>query len=684
MAGQDKVRNIRNIGIIAHIDAGKTTITERVLYYTGKSYKMGEVHDGEAVMDWMPEEKEHGITVTSAVTTCMWHDHEIHIIDTPGHVDFTIEVERSLRVLDGAIGVFCAVGGVEPQSETVWHQADKYKVPKIAFVNKMDRIGANFLGTVQMMREKLGVHPLLIQMPLGMEENFKGVIDLIKMKAIIWNDESLGARYEVLEIPAQYLSQAKEYHELLIETLAEVDDGIMERYLKEEVIPETEILGAIRRVTLEMKCVPVSCGAALRNKGIQPLLDSIVQFLPSPLDVIPMEGINPVTGEVEKRNSLSNTPFSALAFKIMMDQGRKLTYTRIYSGRLEVGSEVFNSNKRKTEKVSRILQMHANKRERLKEAKAGDIVAIMGTKNTTTGDTLCDSTHPIVFEPIEFYTPVISVAVEPRTREHEEKLNLALVILSEEDPTFKFKTDEETGQVIISGMGELHLEILLSRLRREFGAGVNVGKPQVIYRETIGNISEARSIFDREISGIRHFGEVALRVRPRPRGEGREFLIDMKDHIPEEYFPVIREAVMESMEAGIMMGYPIVDIEVSLIDGSFRPNLSTELAYRVAANMAFKEAYLKASPFLLEPIMSVEIVVPEDYMGAVIGDLNARHGKIENILPKGKTRIVPATVPLSEMFGYSTALRSATQGRGTFTMQFSHYDKILEKDKEGR
>jgi len=677
MASQERIKRIRNIGIIAHIDAGKTTITERILYYTGKSYKMGEVHDGEAIMDWMPEEKEHGITITSAVTTCMWRGHEIHIIDTPGHVDFTIEVERSLRVLDGAVGVFCAVGGVEPQSETVWHQADKYGVPKIAFINKMDRVGANFLSTVQMMRRRLGAHPLLIQLPLGIEDNFIGIIDVIRMKAIIWNDENLGATYETIEIPSTYLSEAQKYRELLIEDLAEMDDGIMDKYLKEEVVNEQEIIKSIRRLTLNLKCVPVFCGAALKNRGIQPLLDGIVNFLPSPLDIPPIEGLNPSTGKFEKRESLYNAPFSALVFKIMMDQGRKLTYIRVYSGVLKAGSQVFNSNKKQVEKVARILQMHANKRERIGEARAGNIVAIMGAKNAATGDTLCDTTHTIILEPVETYEPVISLAIEPKTREDQEKINLALTKLSEEDPTFRFKLDEETGQTVISGMGELHLEILVSRLKREFHAQVNVGKPQVVYRETIGNMWEGKATFDREIDGVRHLADVGLRLRPRDRGKGNVFLIDMVEgEIPEDYHTYIQESIMDSMEGGIVMGYPIVDIEVTLIAGSFHQNLSTELAYRAAATMAFKEGCLNASPILLEPIMSIEVVIPEAYMGSVIADLNTRHGKIENIASKGDTRIIKATAPLSEMFGYATALRSSTQGRGTFTMQFSHYDKV--------
>lgn len=680
MAGQEKLKTIRNIGIIAHIDAGKTTITERVLYYTGKSHKMGEVHDGEAIMDWMPEEKEHGITITSAVTTCMWRGHEIHIIDTPGHVDFTIEVERSLRILDGAVGVFCAVGGVEPQSETVWHQADKYRVPKIAFINKMDRVGANFSGTIQMMRKRLGAHPLLVQLPLGVEENFIGLIDLIRMKAIIWNDGDLGATYEIIEIPSPYLSEAKRYREVLMEDLAEMDDRIMDKYLKEEVVNEQEIIESIRRLTLDLRCVPVFCGAALKNRGIQPLLDGIVNFLPSPLNVPPIEGLNPSTGKLEKRESLYDVPFSALVFKIMTDQGRKLIYMRVYSGVLKTGSEVFNSNKKQVEKVARILQMHANRRERIEEAKAGNIVAIMGAKNSTTGDTLCDATHTIILEPIGTYDPVISLAMEPKTREDQEKINLALTRLSDEDPTFRFKLDEETSQTVISGMGELHLEILVSRLKREFHAQVKVGKPQVVYRETIGNMWEGKATFDREIDGVRHLADVGLRLRPRDRGKGNVFLVDMVEgQIPEDYLPAIQESIMDSMGGGIVMGYPIVDIEVTLITGSFHQSLSTELAYKTAAAMAFKKGCLSASPMSLEPIMSIEVVIPEAYMGPVIGDLNTRHGKIENITTKGSTRIITATAPLSEMFGYSTALRSSTQGRGTFTMQFSHYDKVLEK-----
>jgi len=673
---------IRNIGIIAHIDAGKTTITERILYYTGRSYKMGEVHNGEAVMDWMPDEQERGITITSAVTTCHWRGAEIHIIDTPGHVDFTIEVERSLRVLDGAIGVFCAVGGVQPQSETVWHQADKYRVPKIAFVNKLDRAGADFFGTVQMMRDRLGANPLMMQIPVGIEESFQGVIDLLNMKQLIWDQETLGATFRVTDIPEGLMETALEYREKLVESVAEIDDQIMEAYLSEVPITPEALVSSIRKATSSLKLVPVFCGAALKNKGIQPLLDGIVDFLPSPLDVPPVEGVDPDTGQVKTASPSDQSPLAALVFKVKMDQGRRLTYVRVYSGRLNTGDEVFNSTKQAKEKVARILAMHANKRERISEARVGNIVGVVGLKASGTGDTLCDPSNPIVLEPIDAYEPVISVAVEPKTHADQEKIEQALSKLEAEDPTFRVKHDEDTGQIIISGMGELHLEILVSRLKREFNTQVNVGKPRVVYKEAIEQAAQASAIFEKEIGGIRHFGEVVLELSPRERGQGNWFVNNLPDEsLLSEFVPAIEQGVMESLESGVLLGYPVVDVAVALVDGTYKESLSSPLAFKVAASMACKEGLQKARPVLLEPIMAVEILVPADFMGDVIGDVNARGGKIEHLHRRGEMQIIDATVPLSKMFGYSTALRSATQGRGTFTMHFSHYDRVLEPPK---
>jgi len=676
------INRIRNIGIIAHIDAGKTTITERILYYTGRSYKMGEVHDGEAVMDWMPYEQERGITITSAVTTCQWKSAEIHIIDTPGHVDFTIEVERSLRVLDGAIGVFCAVGGVQPQSETVWHQADKHRVPKIAFVNKLDRAGADLFGTVQMISDRLGANPLILQIPVGLEENFQGVIDLLSMKQLIWDEETMGATFRITDIPEGLLEKALEYREKLVESLAEIDDQIMDAYLAEASMTPEMLLPIIRRATIDLKLVPVYCGAALRNKGIQPLLDGIVDFLPSPLDVPPMEGTDPNTGQVKKAEPSDRSPLAALVFKVMMDQGRRLNYIRVYSGLLSTGDEVLNPSKQKKEKVARILAMHANKRERIAEAGSGNIVGIVGLKDSVTGDTLCDPLNPIVLEPIYAYEPVISVAVEPRTHSDQEKIEEALGKLETEDPTFQVKYDEDTGQIIISGMGELHLEILVGRLKREFHTQVNVGKPHVVCKETVEQIARASAVFEKEIGGVRHFGEVTLELSPRERGKGNWFANSLPvESMPSEFVPAIEQGVAESLESGVLLGYPVVDVAVVLVDGTYRETFSSDLAFKVAASMACKEGLQKAGPLLLEPIMAVEILVPELFMGDVIGDINARGGKIDHLHRRGEMQIIDATVPLSKMFGYSTALRSATQGRGTFTMHFSHYDRAQQSPK---
>ena len=671
-----KIGNIRNIGIIAHIDAGKTTVTERILYYTGRSHKIGEVHDGEAVMDWMPDEQERGITITSAVTTCQWHNTEIHIIDTPGHVDFTIEVERSLRVLDGAIGVFSAVEGVEPQSETVWRQADKYQVPKMAFINKMDRIGADFLGTVKMIEERLKAHPLILQLPVGSEDNFKAVIDLVHMKQIMWDDDTLGAEFEEQEIPAEMADTAEEYRDKLLETVAEFDDDIMEAYLAESAVDTGALLDAIRKATIDMKLVPLLCGAALKNKGIQPLLDAITQFLPSPIDIPPIEGMHPESGQAIQCHPKDTEPLAALIFKVSMMDGRKLSYVRIYSGKLKSGGEVFNPVRNEKEKIARILNMHANRRERVSTAGAGSIVGIVGLKGSSTGETLCDQDHPLLLEKIEFYEPVISIAVEPKTHADQEKMDTVLAKFMAEDPTLIVRKDEDTGQTILSGMGELHLEIIISRMLREFHTNVNVGKPQVVYRETIEKAATASTIFDKEIAGQRHFAEVSVSMTPLPRGTGNMFDAAISsDILPEMFIAAVEKGVWESFESGSMMGYPVVDVEVKLIKANYKESLATELAYTVSASMACKDAMNSGSPFLLEPIMTAEIFVPEAFIGDVIGELNARGGKIESIEHKGGAQVINATVPLSQMFGYSTNLRSATQGRGTFSMQFSHFDR---------
>ena len=671
-----KLLKTRNIGIIAHIDAGKTTITERILYYTGRVHKMGEVHNGEATMDWMLEEKERGITITSAVTSCLWRDHTINIIDTPGHVDFTIEVERSLRVLDGAIGVFCAVGGVEPQSETVWHQADRYKVPKIAFINKMDRTGADFFRAVEMIKERLGAAPLILQLPWGAEDSFSGVIDLVKMKAVIWEEETLGAAFQEVAIPPELVDQALKYRDLLLETLADKDDAIMEKYLSEEEIDPLELKRAVRAATVKLKLVPVLCGAALRNKGIQPLLDNIVECLPSPIDVPPIVGHVPASGKEESRPANEKGPFSALAFKVQMDQGRKMTYIRVYSGSAKVGDAMYNPGKKVKEKLARLLKMHSNKRERVDRASAGDILAVMGLKLTSTGDTLCNENHPILLEPMQFDAPVISMAVEPKRVQDQEKLFEALEKLSDEDPTFKSKVDEETGQTVISGMGELHLEILLGRLKREFFVDTNHGKPQVVYRETISKKARHQEIFQRELAGQQHFAAVTIEVTPLPRSSGNRFY-DRCDNpnLSEEFLSAIREGIEETAGSGALMGYPAIDVETALLDVQIHEMYSDAMAFRVASSRAFETACSQADPVLLEPIMKAEILIPEEFMGEVIGDLNSRQGKIEQITAKGPIQVLTASVPLSKMFGYSTALRSLSQGRGTFTMHFSHYDK---------
>ncbi|MBA2847860.1 elongation factor G [Thermosulfuriphilus ammonigenes] len=674
-----RLERIRNIGIIAHIDAGKTTLTERILYYTGKIHRMGEVHEGAAQMDWMPEEQERGITISSAVTTCYWQGHEIHIIDTPGHVDFTIEVERSLRVLDGAVGVFCAVGGVEPQSETVWHQADKYRVPKVAFVNKMDRLGADFTKVLQEMRDKLAANPLVITFPYGAEDRFQGVVDVIAQRLILWDEASQGEKFTYHPLPDELIAEARDYREALLETLADIDDSIMEKYLAEEEITEAEIHQAIRRATLGLKGVPVFAGAALKNKGVQPLIDGIVRYLPSPLDVPPVEGLNPKTGELESRPPKEGGPLAALAFKVQMFEGRKMVYVRIYSGRLEVGKAVLNVGKGLKEKVARIFRVHANKRERLEEAGPGAIVAVMGLKGTATGDTLADPEHPILLEPIETYEPVISIAVEPKTRADEEKVHQVLSRVAEEDPTFRVRFDEETGQTIVSGMGELHLEVILQRIKREYHLPINVGRPQVVYRETITRPAEATEVFDRDIAGVRQKVEATLAIAPLPRGAGRQIRIEppLAEELPEALRQELEETLYQSLEAGVA-GYPVWDIEIRL-KRLFFAETAGNLAIKAAITAALKQALEAAGPVLLEPIMALEILTPGEFMGDIIGDLTARGGKVETIEARGPVQVIRAEAPLSRLFGYSTTLRSASQGRATFTMRFSHYDIVEEQ-----
>lgn len=675
---------MRNIGIMAHIDAGKTTTTERILYYTGRTYKIGEVHEGAAEMDWMEQEKERGITITSAATQCMWRDHRINIIDTPGHVDFTVEVERSIRVLDGAIALFCAVGGVEPQSETVWRQADKYGVPRLAFVNKMDRVGADFFGTVEMMRERLACHPVPIQIPIGVEDTFRGVVDLVGMRAYLWplgDDPNKGRVFETTEIPEDYRQLAAEWHNKMLEAIAEYDEEFMEKYLLAENhdFPEDELKPLIRRSVLAAKITPVLCGSSFRNKGVQPLLDAIIDYLPSPADLPPIRGENPETGEMEERLPDDNQPFAALAFKIMSDPHvGKLTYFRVYSGIMKSGSYVLNCTKDKTERVGRILLMHANDREPIDEVRAGDIAAAVGLKFTQTGDTLADPDHPILLEPMTFPEPVIHIAVEPKTKADQDKLSTALARLQEEDPTFRVHTDEETNQTILSGMGELHLEIIVDRLRREFNVEANVGRPQVAYRETITkSIDRAEGKYIRQSGGKGQYGHVVLRIEPMPPGSGFEFVNEIVGGIiPKEYIPAVEKGVVNAMKTGVLAGYPMVDIKVTLYDGSFHPVDSSEMAFEFAGSIAFKEGARKCAPELLEPIMLVEVVTPEEFFGDVLGDLTSRRGKIEETMRRGNAQVVRANVPLSEMFGYATDLRSRTQGRATYTMQFSHYDKV--------
>jgi elongation factor G len=673
----------RNIGIMAHIDAGKTTTTERILYYTGINYKIGEVHDGNATMDWMVQEQERGITITSAATTCFWNNYRINIIDTPGHVDFTIEVERALRVLDGAVAVFCAVGGVEPQSETVWRQADKYKVPRIAFVNKMDRVGADFFNVVEMMKARLRTNPLPLQYPIGAEENFKGIVDLLKMKALYFDEESKGYKVVEEDIPSDLLDVCKEKRDAIIETLADLDDEFAEKYLDGEEFSLAELKNVIRRLTIELKVIPVLCGTAFKNKGVQPLLDAVVDYMPSPLDVAAITGVTP-DGEEIVRKTDDNEPFAALSFKIMTDPYvGQLTFLRVYSGCLKSGTAVLNSARGKTERIGRLLKMHANKREEIKEVYAGDICAAVGLKYTTTGDTLCDEKEPIILEAMEFPDPVISIAIEAKTKNDQEKLSVALNKLSMEDPSFRVRTDEETGQTIISGMGELHLEIIVDRLKREFKVDCNVGKPQVAYKETITKPVKVEGKYIRQSGGRGQYGHVWLEIEPLEAGTGFEFVDKIVGGtIPKEYIPAVENGVKEAMERGILAGYPVVDVKVTLFDGSYHEVDSSEMAFKIAGSQAFQLGAKKASPIILEPIMNVEITVPEEYMGDVIGDINSRRGKIAGMESRLNLQIIKSFVPLSEMFGYSTVLRSLTQGRATYTMQFSHYEPVPQNISE--
>jgi elongation factor G len=670
---------VRNIGIMAHIDAGKTTTTERILYYTGRTHKMGEVHEGAATMDWMAQEQERGITITSAATTAAWRDYRINIIDTPGHVDFTVEVERSLRVLDGAVAVFDSVAGVQPQSETVWRQADRYGVPRIAFINKMDRTGADFFGAVQSMVDRLGARPVPVQLPIGQEEHFRGVVDLVEMRSLVWEDD-LGERVTVGEIPAELVEQAHEYHHQLIDAIAEHDDELTETYLldEESVTPEM-IRRALRTGTIANAITPVLLGSAFKNKGVQPLLDGVVDYLPSPLDVPPVHGVDPRTEHDLSRRAALEEPFAALAFKVMTDPYvGKLTYFRVYSGRVKAGDRVVNTTTGRTERIGRILQMHANHREEREEIGAGEIAAAVGLKATTTGDTLAVDTAPIRLESMEFPAPVISVAIEPRTKADQDKLATALQRLAEEDPTFRVQSDEETGQTLIAGMGELHLEIIVDRLMREFKVDANVGRPQVAYRETIGQaVGKIEGRFVRQTGGKGQYGHVVINMEPAAAGEGYEFLDKIVGgKIPKEYIPSVDLGIQEAMDSGVLAGYPVVDIRVELVEGSYHEVDSSEMAFKIAGSMAFKNAMQRAKPKLLEPVMAVEVVTPEEYLGDVMGNLNSRRGRVEHLEPTGNAQSIKAVVPLAEMFGYATDLRSMTQGRATFTMQFDRYEEV--------
>jgi elongation factor G len=689
MARSTPLNRIRNIGIMAHIDAGKTTTTERILFYTGKQHKIGEVHEGAATMDWMEQEQERGITITSAATQCYWNKHTINIIDTPGHVDFTVEVERSIRVLDGAVALFCAVGGVEPQSETVWRQADKYKVPRLAFVNKMDRVGADFFNCVQMMKDRLGCHPVPITIPIGAEEDFRGIIDLVAMKAIIWPENAStdkGKKFEVTDIPANLLDEAKLWHQNMLEALAEYDEAFMERFLEndQQEFKVDDLKALIRQSALGAKITPVLCGSAFKYKGVQPLLDAVLDYLPSPLDMPAVQGENPEVAEdsedrADERKADDNQPFSALAFKIMSDPHvGKLTFFRVYSGVLKSGSYVLNSTKDQTERIGRILLMNANNREPIEEVRTGDIAAAVGLKNTTTGNTLCDPDHPIILESMNFPEPVIHIAVEPKTKADQEKMSTALQRLAEEDPTFRVRNDEETNQTIISGMGELHLEIIVDRMRREFNVEANVGKPQVAYRETLGKgIAKVEGKYVKQSGGKGQYGHCWLRIEPLPPGSGFEFVSEIVGGaIPREYIPAIEKGVVGAMKTGVLAGFPMVDVKVTVWDGSYHNVDSSEMAFEFAGSIGFKEGARQCDPTLLEPIMAVEVTTPEDFFGDVLGNLNSRRGKIEETGRRANAQIIRATVPLSEMFGYATDLRSMTQGRAAYSMVFSHYEKV--------
>jgi elongation factor G len=679
MARTIPLERMRNIGIAAHIDAGKTTTTERILYYTGRTHKLGEVHEGTATMDWMEQEQERGITITSAATTCEWRDMQINIIDTPGHVDFTAEVERSLRVLDGAVAVFDAVAGVQPQSETVWRQADKYNVPRVCFINKMDRVGADFYHSFDTIIDRLKCRPVAIQLPIGAEDQFKGIVDLVNMKAVVWRDETLGAEYDVTEIPADMVEKAREYREKMIEAISEFDDQLFEKFIEGHGVSNDEIRAGIRKATIALKIFPVICGTAFKNKGVQTMLDAIVDYLPSPLDVPPIEGAdvdNPDKTLI--RHASDKEPFSALVFKIMTDPYvGQLAFFRVYSGTLKSGDSVYNVAKRRNERIGRLLRMHANKREEIQEIVAGDICAAVGLKTVSTGDTICDNEHPIVLESIDFPTPVIQLAVEPKTKADQEKLGMAIQKLAQEDPTFQVNTDPETGQTILSGMGELHLEIIVDRMMREFGVGANVGKPQVAYRETIRKGAEAEGRHVKQSGGRGQYGVVKIKAEPLPTGGGFEFVNDIYGGtIPKEFIKPIEAGIKEALEGGILAGFPMSDVKVTLFDGSYHDVDSSEMAFKIAGSLAIKEAAKKAKPVLLEPIMTVEVVVPEQYMGDVIGDLNCRRGRIEGMQLRGTTQIIKAMVPLSEMFGYATDVRSRTQGRGSFTMHFGRYEEV--------
>ncbi len=689
MSGKHTIDKVRNIGIMAHIDAGKTTTTERILFYTGRLHRLGEVHDGAATMDWMEQEKERGITITSAATTCFWSDHQINIIDTPGHVDFTVEVERSLRVLDGAVALFCAVGGVEPQSETVWRQADKYKVPRIAFINKMDRTGADFFNAVQMMKDRLAANAIPINLPIGEGDLFSGVIDLISFKARMYHEETFGATFDEIEIPHDLLEIANKYRTEMLEAVSDVDDTLLEKYLEGKEITEDEVKNVLRKATIDLKIIPVLCGSAFKNKGVQKLLDSIVDFLPSPIDFKEIEAHHIGINDMVKRKIDEKEKFTSLAFKIMNDPYvGKLTFFRVYSGTLKAGSYIFNAASGKKERISRLLQMHANHREEVDEVRAGDIAAAVGLKFTKTGDTLCAEEDPVVLEKIVFPEPVIQIAIEPKTKADQDKLSDSLVKLSDEDPTFRVKVDEETGQTLISGMGELHLEILVDRMKREFKVEANIGKPQVAYRESITQTVNAEGKFIKQSGGRGKYGHVWIELGPNEPGKGYEFTnAIVGGTVPKEYIPAVSVGIQEAMRNGVVAGFPVVDVKAKLYDGSYHDVDSDELSFKVAGSIAFKEGARKAKPVLLEPIMDVEVVTPEEYLGDVMGDLNSRRGKIEGFSARKDAQVIKSTVPLSEMFGYATVLRSMTQGRAIYTMQFSHYlevpksiaDEIAEK-----